>query len=900
MFPSWTPDAWQTQEDFTVTYDVFATTDLAGDEKPSNDAKLETFQLYYPLFYDVEVLEILSPNSDGDAKPLPVKATITNVGQFAVRNFFVTAQIGSSIARSVQEDFSTAVVPNMPDGWQTNNAKWSTVNTANAGGTAPEARFYYSPSETGDFRMYCDPFNTVGQTDITLTFKHMVNHYTTPYTLKVETSTDGGATWSYTPWSITPTASISATTVTVPLTTAHGVGSAQFCISFTFSGYSWNINYWYVDNIVCGTLPPIVDAEYDESAAVASWLYPGEVRELNYPTWTPANLIDPQESGQIKYTINVENELSDNPLYPDGNPDNDIASETFRLKYWHDVKVKAITSPAIDERDPWDLLFSYNVETASGAVGNAGAEWDGTYFYSTRWASNLIHQYDSSGVLVKQFSIPGVTGLRDLAYNPNTGTFYGGAGAGTIWEMDFDSETLVRTLTGSFQSRAIAYNHDEDVIYCSNWADPVWVVDPLTGAINSQFNLGVATSTYGFAYDNTGTNKYLYAFDQGAGAGTAQYIYEWDLDAGAMTGFTYDVTVDFPTTAGIAGGLFTGPGFAPGVIVIGGLLQGTPDMMFVYELRAGGGGGGGYPPITVYTAPGTKAINAIVGNDGVFDELDLTCYVEVYHFADDPENGTFVYGNSVGDIDLDPLGGEEAVSLGSVNFNIEGPWGLWIEIPADPDDYPNNNIKALGIGVDDTPPISTHTLNPAAPNGEAGWYVTNVKITLQAEDPLVKDIASGVESIWYKLNDDAWKPYTGEITASKQGENVVKYYAKDNVGHQEAENSVTFNIDTVKPTIMLTKEKGLNKITFTAEVDDATSGVNRVEFFLNQGWVATDTEAPYEFVLSPVPNVEMTCTAVVYDEAGNFAEESVTFALVNSHSMPSNTVVRISRSVTTN
>ena len=32
---------------------------------------------------------------------------------------------------------------------------------------------------------------------------------------------------------------------------------------------------------------------------------------------------------------------------------------------------------------PWDLQYSWNLETVTGALGNAGAEWDGAYAYST-------------------------------------------------------------------------------------------------------------------------------------------------------------------------------------------------------------------------------------------------------------------------------------------------------------------------------------------------------------------------------------------------------------------------------------------------------------------------------------------------------------------------------------
>ncbi|MCK5459231.1 MAG: hypothetical protein KAI20_05020, partial [Thermoplasmatales archaeon] len=221
--------------------------------------------------------------------------------------------------------------------------------------------------------------------------------------------------------------------------------------------------------------------------------------------------------------------------------------------------IKAITSLSAAAQQasqpidaPWDLLFSFDLTAASGAAGNAGSEMDDSgNFYSTRWAANLIHQYDTSGTMVKEFSIAGVSGLRDLAYDGTN--FYGGAAGGTIWEMDFDSETLVSSITGSFQSRAIAYNDDDNTFYCSNFGDPVWEVD-MTGAIVDTWNFATTVSTYGFAYDNVGADApYLWVFDQGASVGI---IHQWDLTAGAFTGFTYDVSADFPGTAGIAGGLF--------------------------------------------------------------------------------------------------------------------------------------------------------------------------------------------------------------------------------------------------------------------------------------------------------------------------------------------------------
>jgi hypothetical protein len=232
----------------------------------------------------------------------------------------------------------------------------------------------------------------------------------------------------------------------------------------------------------------------------------------------------------------------------------------------------------------WNIQLSFDVSVATGALGNAGAEFDGTNLYSTRWASNLIHRYDKTGLKLEEFSIPGVTGLRDLAYD-GTQYMYGGAAAGTIWKMDFTTKTLVATITGSFQCRAIAYNPDLDVIYCKNWADPCYVVNPTTGAIISQFNLVSTVSTYGLAYDNwTPGGPYLWVWDQGGGSGTPQYIKQWDLAAGAYTSVQHDVAVDFPAIASSAGGLWFSADFVSGKTTLGALAQGTPDTYVCYEI----------------------------------------------------------------------------------------------------------------------------------------------------------------------------------------------------------------------------------------------------------------------------------------------------------------------------
>jgi hypothetical protein len=201
------------------------------------------------------------------------------------------------------------------------------------------------------------------------------------------------------------------------------------------------------------------------------------------------------------------------------------------------------------------------------------------------------------GNLEKEFSIPGVSGLRDLAWD---GThMWGGAAAGTIWEMDLESETLISTASGGFQARAIGYNSDSDTFYVSNWGDPVWEIDR-SGTIIGQFNLVTTTSTYGFAYDPAGPT--LWVFDQTTGATST--VYEWDLVAGAFTGFSYNIGLDVGSGAGIAGGLWLDDNYQAGIMTIGGCVQdssapGVTDWLFAYELYTTNG-----PPATPSTPDG--------------------------------------------------------------------------------------------------------------------------------------------------------------------------------------------------------------------------------------------------------------------------------------------------------
>lgn len=236
----------------------------------------------------------------------------------------------------------------------------------------------------------------------------------------------------------------------------------------------------------------------------------------------------------------------------------------------------------------WDMQLSIDLNTVTGAAGNAGAEFDGTYFYSTRWGSNLIHKYDTDGNLVEEFSIPGVSGLRDLAFD---GTYmYGGAAANTIYKMDFTTKTLVGTISSPVAVRFIAYDDENDAFWCGNWGDNPTLVSR-TGSTIASFSTGL-TSQYGAAYDNvTAGGPYLWIFDQGGGVCPGSLmIIQYNIASGTATGVSHDACDNL--TDGIAGGLFSTVDFVSGKFSIGGVMQsnsGLDDTFFVFEVGDAGG-----------------------------------------------------------------------------------------------------------------------------------------------------------------------------------------------------------------------------------------------------------------------------------------------------------------------
>jgi hypothetical protein len=293
-------------------------------------------------------------------------------------------------------------------------------------------------------------------------------------------------------------------------------------------------------------------------------------------------------------------------------------------------------------------------------------------------------------------------------------------------------------------------------------------------------------------------------------------------------------------------------------------------------------------PIKVWIQPGNQDIEALASNLGTFPELDMTCSAEIYSYIDDPENGTLLYEDNITNIDLNtPLGGTKALVFDDFNFADEGIYGLFLDMPNEGDDKPGNNHVAWGVAVDDTNAVSSHALNPATPDGDNHWYVSDVEVTLDAYDPEVQGVSSGVKEMKYKIDGGTTQTITGNhgtFVVDKDKDNLpIEYWAIDNVGNEESHHTFTIDMDQTDPLIDMTYEwsnsanPGSWWMWFNVTATDATSQMNRVRYLLNG--VEQDVESgpgpEYSWKFLYSGGLHITITAEAYDNAGNMKIDEI-------------------------
>jgi hypothetical protein len=194
-------------------------------------------------------------------------------------------------------------------------------------------------------------------------------------------------------------------------------------------------------------------------------------------------------------------------------------------------------------------------------------------------------------------------------------------------------------------------------------------------------------------------------------------------------------------------------------------------------------------------------------------------------------------------------------------------------------------VKTVNVNLDLTAPVTTAAVSPAAPEGQNGWYVHPVTVTLSANDNL-----SGVAKTEYSLDGGStWQAYTAPVTLSQDSKYTVSYRSTDVAGNVEAAKTISFNLDQTAPTITVT---GLVYGTYTDSTDitpilalsDNLSGVDgsKTTVTLSTYGVQQPVQQGATIPLYTLPLGEHAFIVTASDMAGNTGSQTILFQTTTS------------------
>ena len=185
-----------------------------------------------------------------------------------------------------------------------------------------------------------------------------------------------------------------------------------------------------------------------------------------------------------------------------------------------------------------------------------------------------------------------------------------------------------------------------------------------------------------------------------------------------------------------------------------------------------------------------------------------------------------------------------------------------------------------GDGIADaTPPTARLTLDPAKPNGERGWYDTDVTVRVDASDD------GEVSARQYSLDGGAsWEDVPDDgLVVSTEGETRIRYRAVDSAGHLSRVGQAKFKIDKTPPVLSVSGVEArryavTETITPVFTATDATSGVADLKGWIDGRRIASGDRIRLWRLGAGEHELVVTAT----DRAGHSTTRSVKFTVATS------------------
>jgi hypothetical protein len=820
-FPDdWCPCGWGMLYNQYRDFDILACTHLDIDEVQSNDCIDDVITVYFPFEEDVAAIDFIEPPEE-DPGPYTMCGIIKNVGQVDMSCFKAKLRVFETGALSeiFREEFNDICFP--PGIWPP--AMW-TINThgSPAGNWQPQCGpAWWSPDDTGSASGYPNAM-----------FYYWPGFVISPWvqfiTPPIDTSTYGSWVLEFDHY------------------LSNWAGGYDVGVEVSTDLMSWQtLQIWPAGNIQ----PEHVTIESDYGAGgviyIAFSFFGGDPFDLN--AWGIDDVIVSGKGlGDMIYydEVCVEDlavcqelevcfkdftpptpwpdcdsvdylvSLEVNPCDPlDDNPDNNIHNETLTVEFYRDIIVSSIVGPC-PAVSKGDVIFSQEPDT-----------WTNAYTSDAQFphivADDFFGVTDAIGGLTWWGLSLFFTGYGWLDATPEDMVFEvkiyddaSGSPGTEIWSDTYGESDVARSFYGMLGGWATIYEWTVEI-------DPCVIKD--TGWLSIQ------------VLSDPDGDSFLWLNTINGNSNAHQ------------NGYSIGDNVAFNLT----------------------------------ECEATGA-----PPVSCFIPCGEADIIAVIENAGTHNEI-VDIFMELQEFITDPMVGTTVMTGVLNNVAI-ASGDTYEANFGSYNFVDSGVYALIISAPLAGDCDPDNNEMLIGIGVDCCPPVSMHYPDPLYPNGENNWYTRSVDVEITATDPLCPDpclgTSSGVKEIHYIIDggDEVIVPgATADFKLTTDGVHLVEYWAVDNAGNVEDPFTFEIAIDKTAPTVTLLynvyqDEAGAWHVDFTAALNEATSGDNRVEFYIGAGLEKTDTEGPYEWSIDWIDDYKtVTFKAVGYDNAGNDGEDTV-------------------------
>ncbi|MCF8368574.1 MAG: hypothetical protein K9G76_05990 [Bacteroidales bacterium] len=166
------------------------------------------------------------------------------IGVFAIIICWSQNLIGQTL---ISENFSSGQMP--PSGWSIENVfvQWTINNTIAAGGTHPEARFQWLQL-VDTTRLMSPLIDLTGVNTVIFQFKHFYDDYDGEGPSVGVATRSGNGFWN-TVWEIIPDGNVGPDEIILEISN-EDVGQADFQLCCYVKGNLFNLDYWYLDDLL--------------------------------------------------------------------------------------------------------------------------------------------------------------------------------------------------------------------------------------------------------------------------------------------------------------------------------------------------------------------------------------------------------------------------------------------------------------------------------------------------------------------------------------------------------------------------------------------------------------------------------------------------------------------------